>query len=271
MSEIVNYARERAALLENLDGLRVEKDTARKTGFLIFDKPPMNIISFRARSQIRALLEAMDDDSDIRFIVIRGANGLYSSGGDIAGFLKVGRDQMADLAFNVAAPERCRKPVLAAIEKFAMGVSFELALACDFRIATESTQLALPEINLGTIPGSGGSQRIARIAGLGRAKEMIMRGRRITAAEAHAWGLIAEVVPDGGLDEAIDRWIDDIATRPQVPMTTLKWTLNRAYDGSMQAGIDLEGQAFEKIRPGPEFEHGVDAFMAKKKPDFSDM
>ncbi len=105
---------------------------------------------------------------------------------------------MVDLAWNVAAPERCRKPVIAAIEKFAMGVAFELALACDFRIATESTQLALPEINLGTIPGSGGTQRVARIAGLGRAKEMIMRGRRLSAAEAHhSWGLVTEVVPDG--------------------------------------------------------------------------
>ncbi len=271
MAEKVDYAKDRAALLEDLDGLRAEKDLARKAGYLIFDNPPMNTISFRARSQVRALLEAMDDDPDIRIIVIRGANGLYSSGGDIPGFLKVDRDHMADLAFNVATPERCRKPVLAAIEKFAMGVSLELALACDFRIATENSQLALPEINLGTIPGSGGTQRIARIAGLGRAKEMIMRGRRISATEAHEWGLVSEVVPDGGLDDAIDKWVTDMAARPQVPLTTLKWILNRTYDGSMAAGLELEGQAFEKIRPGPEFEHGIDACLAKMKPDFSDM
>ena len=149
----------------------------------------MNVVSFRGRSQIAKLIAAMDEDPDIRVIVIRGANGLYSSGGDIAGFLKVGRDGMHDLAWNVAAPERAKKPVIAAIEKWAMGVSFELALACDFRLVTENTQLALPEINLGITPGSGGTVRIAHLAGLTRAKEMIMRGRRITAREAFDWGL----------------------------------------------------------------------------------
>ena len=96
----------------------------------------------------------MDEDPDIRVIVIRGANGLYSSGGDIAGFLKVSRDGMHDLAWNVAPPERAKKPVIAAIEKYAMEVAFELALASDFRLATESSQLALPEINLGITPAA---------------------------------------------------------------------------------------------------------------------
>ena len=114
---------------KDLDGLRWEKDTAAKVGYVIFDRPPMNVVSFRARAQIATLIAAMDEDSDIRVIVIRGANGVYSSGGDIAGFLKVERDGMHDLAWNVAAPERAKKPVIAAIEKWAMGVAFELALA----------------------------------------------------------------------------------------------------------------------------------------------
>ncbi len=266
-----DYARKRASLLEDLDGMRVEKDAAKGAGYLIFDRAPMNVISYRGRFQIRALLEAMDDDPEVRVIVIRGANGLYSSGGDIPGFLKVERDGMSDLAYNVATPERCRKPVVAAIEKFAMGVSFELALACDFRIATEDTVLALPEINLGAIPGSGGSVRIARIAGLGRAKEMIMRGRRIKAAEALQWGLVSEVVPPGELDVAIGRWVDDLAARPSVPLTTLKRVLNGAYEAPLGVGLELEGQAFEKNRFGPEFAHGIDAFVKKEKPDFSEM
>ena len=178
---------------------------------------------------------------------------------------------MSDLAFNVATPERCRKPVIAGIEKFAMGVSFELALACDFRIATEDAKLALPEINLGTIPGSGGTHRIAKIAGIARAKEMIMRGRRISAQQAFEWGLVSEVVPAGGLDEALDKWVEDLASRPQIPLSTLKGVLNASEDAPLHVGMELEGQAFEKLRPGPEFKHGVDAFMDKKKPDFSDM
>ena len=253
----------------DLDGMRWEKDNAKKAGYLIFDRAPMNVISFKGRSQIAAIIGAMDEDPDIRVIVIRGANGLYSSGGDIPGFLKVERDGMHDLHWNVAAPERAKKPVIAAIEKWAMGVSFELSLACDFRLATENTQLALPEINLGITPGSGGTVRIAHLAGLTRAKEMIMRGRRITAREAFNWGIITEVVPDGTLDEAIDRWVADLAGRPQIALTALKRVLNSTYETPLSVGLQLEGQAFEKLRPSPEFKVGIDAFLQKKKPDFS--
>src|SRR5690349_4632687 len=254
---------------QSLDGLRWEKETAAKAGYVIFDRPPMNVVSFPARAQIAQLIDAMDRDPDIRVIVIRGANGVYSSGGDIAGFLKVSRDGMHDLAWNVAAPERAKKPVIAAIEKWAMGVAFELALACDFRLVTEGTKLALPEINLGITPGSGGTVRIAHLAGLTRAKEMIMRGRRITAREALDWGIVTEVVPDGTLDEAIARWVKDLAARPQIPLTALKRVLNSTYDTPLSIGLQLEGQTFEKLRPSPEFKHGVESFVEKKKPDFS--
>jgi 2-oxoglutaroyl-CoA hydrolase len=254
---------------KDLDGLRWEKDVGRKAGYLIFDRPPMNTISFKGRSQIAAIIQAMDDDPDIRVIVIRGANGSYSSGGDIARFLKVERDGMHDLHWNVAAPERARKPVIAAIEKWAMGVSFELSLACDFRLATENSILALPEINLGVTPGSGGTVCVAHLAGLTRAKEMIMRGRRISAQEAFEWGIVTEVVPDGTLDQAIDRWVTDLAARPQIPLLALKRVLNSTYETPLSVGLQLEGQTFEKLRFYPEFKHRVEAFLEKKKPDFS--
>lgn len=252
-----------------LDGLRWEKDGKTKAGHVILDRAPMNTVSFAGRAQIAALIDAMDRDPDIRVIVIRGANGVYSSGGDIAGFLKVGPDGMHDLHWNVAAPERAKKPVIAAIEKWAMGVAFELALACDFRLATENSQLALPEINLGITPGSGGTVRIAHLAGLTRAKEMIMRGRRISAREGFDWGIVTEVVADGTLDDAIGRWVDDLAARPQIPLTALKRVLNSTYDTPLHVGLQLEGQTFEKLRPYAEFKHGVESFLQKKKPDFS--
>ena len=150
-----------------------------------------------------------------------------------------------------------------------MGVAFELSLACDFRLATEDSQLALPEINLGITPGSGGTVRVAHLAGLTRAKEMIMRGRRISAKEAFDWGIVTEVVPNGTLDEAIARWVKDLAARPQIPLTALKRVLNSTYETPLSIGLQLEGQTFEKLRPGPEFKHGVESFVEKKKPDFS--
>ena len=228
----------------DLDGLRFEKNASTKAGYVILDRAPMNTISFAGRAQIAAIIAAMDSDPAVRVIVIRGANDVYSSGGDIKGFLEVDRDGMHDLHWNVAAPERAKKPVIAAIEKWAMGVSFELSLACDFRIATENTQLALPEINLGVTPGSGGTIRIAHLAGLTRAKEMIMRGRRLSAREAFEWGILTEVVPDGTLNAAIDRWVSDIAGRPQIPLLALKRILNSTYEAPLSVGLQLEGQTF---------------------------
>ena len=256
-------------LLLSAEGLRCEKDPASCVGFLTLDRPPLNVVSFKTRTQISSLLEEMDQDDDIRVIVIRGANGVFSSGGDIGEFLEIEPGGMADLAWDMAAPERCSKPVIAVLEKYAMGMALELALACDFRIATEPTVLALPEIHLGSIPGSGGTQRVARMAGLGRAKEMIMLGRQIAASEALDWGLLTEVVPEGSLDEAVARWLEDIKARPSIPLATLKEVLNETCNTSLAAGLELEGQAFEKLRFNPEFKHGIESFLAKKKPDFS--
>lgn len=265
------HDQEKQELWSSLEGLRCEKEPASSVGFLTLDRPPLNVVSFKAREQISSLLEEMDRDDDIRVIVIRGANGVFSAGGDIAEFLQIEPGGMADLAWNMAAPERCRKPVIAALEKYAMGMALELALACDFRIATEATILALPEINLGSIPGSGGTQRVARLVGLGRAKEMIMRGRQVTASEALDWGLLTEVVPEGGLNEAVARWVEDMKARPSIPLATLKTVLNQTCNTSLATGLELEGQAFEKLRFGPEFKHGIECFLAKKEPDFSEM
>ena len=269
--DINEYAIQRAKVLSNVEGLRVEKDIDKKIGTLFLDNPPMNIIHFANRAQIRALIESMDADPDIRVIVVRGANGVFSSGGDIAGFLKEPRNGMADMADDISAPERAKKPVIAAMEKFSLGVSFELALTCDFRIATENTQMGLPEINLGTIPGSGGTHRLAQLIGLSRAKNVIMRGRRISAKEALEWGLITEIFPPDDMNNRIEALAVDLASRPQIPLSSVKQVLNNVGNTSLAAGLELEGQSFEKIRFNPEFKHGVTAFLQKDKPDFSEM
>src|SRR5580692_9811103 len=202
-----DYADMRAAILRDLDGLRYEVDAGKQIGWLILDRPPLNIVSYRGRSQINAIIEAFGQDPDVRVVVIRGVGGVYTSGGDVKAFPQIERDGMSDLAWNIAAPERCPKPVICAMEKYAMGVGFELAMACDIRIATADTVLALPEVSLGQIPGSGGSQRVARIAGLTRAVDMMMLGRRIPAPEAFQWGLLTRVADDTA---ALDRILDEM-------------------------------------------------------------
>ena len=139
-------------------------------------------------------------------MVIRSAGEHFSSGGDIAGFMEVDPVDFTDLGHNVTAAARSPKPVIAAIDGYCFGVGLEIALSCDIRLATARSQFALPEMKLGMIPGSGGTQRLARLIGLSRAKYHVMTGTRISAAQAEDWGLVAEVCPDAAaLDDAVDR------------------------------------------------------------------
>ena len=155
-----DYAQRRGDILRDLDGLRVEVDEKNRIGYLILDRPPLNIVSFKGRAQIRAIIEAFDEDDDVGVVVIKGANGVFTSGGDVKRFPDIPKNKMSDLADNIGAPERCSKPVIAAIEKYAFGVGFELSLACDFRFATSGSLVGLPESAIGQMPGSGGVREL---------------------------------------------------------------------------------------------------------------
>src|SRR4051812_35693105 len=204
---MTKYAKDRGELLAELDGMRLDIDAAKRVATLTLDRAPLNIVSYKARSQIGALFEEMGRDPEIGVIVVRGANGVYTSGGDVRGFFKGPRDGMSHLARDIGAPQRCPQPVICAMEKYAFGVGWELALACDFRLATKETLVALPEITIGQMPGSGGSQRVLRMVGMTRAKDMVLMGRRLPAPEAHSWGLITDLAEDSAaLDKLIDSY-----------------------------------------------------------------
>ena len=179
------------------DGFRVERDEARSVATITLDVPEkMNRVSMAAREQLAALFAELGADTNVHVIVLTGAGDkAFTAGGDIPGFMEKQPEHLSRLHWNVAAPERCPKPVVCAIRGFCLGVGLELALACDFRVCTDDAQLGLPEIGLGMIPGSGGTQRLARLIGLSRAKDVIMRRKRISAQDALAWGLVSEVVP----------------------------------------------------------------------------
>jgi 2-oxoglutaroyl-CoA hydrolase len=174
---------------------------------------------------------------------------------------------VSKLAENVAAAERCSKPVIAALRGYVFGVGFELALACDFRLATEDVQLGLPEATIGMIPGSGGTQRLARMIGLGRAKDLIMRGRRVRADEALALGLVTEVVAD--LDAAVAALCDELRRLSPLALAMAKRVLNLAYDGPLPLGLEVEGLAYGLLRQSHDFREGVEAFGEKRPPSFS--
>ena len=261
-----DYSGRRAEVLRDLDGLRVEVDVEHKIGYLILDQPPLNIVSYKARSQIRAIIEAFDEDDDVGVVVIKGANGVFTSGGDVKNFPKIPKNKMSDLADNIGAPERCSKPVIAAIEKYAFGVGFELCLACDFRFATEDALVGLPEVTIGQMPGSGGSVRIVRLIGMTRAKDIVMLGKRLSAPEAKDVGLITQVAADaGGLQELIQDYTKRLNALAPISLRALKRVLNAAPDTSLKVALEVEGHSYEKLRWTEDYMEGINAFSERRK------
>jgi 2-oxoglutaroyl-CoA hydrolase len=254
--------------MTELDGLRLERDAGVAT--ITLDVPEkLNRVSMRARDQLAELFEELGRKEDVRAIVLTGAGEkAFTAGGDIAGFLEREPEELSRLAWNIAAPERCPKPVIAKLRGYAFGVGLELALACDFRIASDDVELGLPEVKIGMIPGSGGTQRLARMVGLGRAKDMVMRGRRIDAEEALAIGLVTKVVPPAQLDSAVSSLVDELRALSPLALALSKRVLNHAYDGPLALGLEVEGLAYVLLRSTHDFREGVEAFGEKRPPEF---
>jgi 2-oxoglutaroyl-CoA hydrolase len=249
------------------EGFRVE--IADGVATITLDVPDkFNRVTMGAREQLGQVFAELGDEAAVRFVVVTGGGGAFTAGGDVAGFLRAEPETLSRLHWNVAAPERCAKPVIAKLRGYAFGVGLELALACDFRIAADDVELALPEVRLGMIPGSGGTQRLVRLIGLARAKDAIMRGRRIKADEALALGLVTEVVPAGKLDDAVARLIEELSELSPLALRTAKRVLNLAEDAPLHVGLHVEGLAYGLLRSTHDFKEGVEAFVEKRKPGF---
>lgn len=254
----------------DLDALSLERDLDRGVATITLDNPDKhNRLPMAAREQLAGLFEELTADDRVRVIVLTGAGDrAFSAGGDVMGFLATDPPTLSRLAWNVAAPERCPKPVVAKLRGYVLGVGLELALASDFRIAADTVEVGLPEIRLGMIPGSGGTQRLARMIGLGRAKNLIMRGQRLLAAEALAVGVLSEVHSGDELDAAVDALIDELTALSPLALAMAKRVLNHAYDAPLEAGLEIEGLAYGLLRTSHDFDEGVHAFVEKRKPKF---
>lgn len=256
------------ALLDNLNGFRVEIDAARERADIVLHRPPFNIIAMAQRDQLRLVFEALDDNPAVRVIVLRAEGEHFSSGGDIKGFLEASPEHVSRLAWNIAAPARCSKPVIAANRGYCFGVGFEISLACDFRIVTDTTFYALPEQKLGQIPGSGGSARLQKMVGITRTKDIVMRSRRIPGKQAYEWGVATECVPDAELESATDRLVDELRTFSPLAQRTAKKLLNDTEDSTLATAIELEGHCYSRLRSSDDFREGVEAFHGKRSPAF---
>lgn len=256
------------ARLAALDGFRVELDETHERADVVLDRPPFNIIAMPQRDQLRLVFEALDEDPRVRIIVLRAAGEHFSSGGNIRGFMEATPEHVSKLAWNIAAPTRCAKPVIAANRGYCFGVGFEISLACDFRLISETGQYALPEQRLGQIPGSGGSARLQKIIGITRTKDIVMRSRRIPAKQAYEWGIATECVPDDRLEAATDALVEELRAFSPLAQRTAKKLLNDTEDATLSVAIELEGHCYSRLRQSDDFREGVEAFHAKRPAQF---
>ncbi|MDQ1734575.1 MAG: 2-oxoglutaroyl-CoA hydrolase [Pseudonocardiales bacterium] len=228
------------------------------------------IITFQMRRLMAERFAEIDADSRIQVVVVRSDGQHFSSGGDIAGFMEVEPIDLTDLGQDVTAPARSPKPVIVAVDGYCFGVGLELALSADIRLATARSAFALPEMKLGMIPGSGGTQRLARLIGLSRAKYHVLTGSRITGQQANDWGITAGVwdSPEE-LSAAVEECVQTLLGYSPIALRTAKEVLDKGVDAPLYSAIELERKSYAMLRSSHDFAEGVAAFGEKRSPKFS--
>ena len=232
-----------------------------------------------ANALSRALVEALGaataaaaTDPAIRAVVVTGNGAAFCAGADLKerrGFtLDQTRAFLERLNGVVDGLQTLRCPVIAAINGAAFGGGLELALACDLRLAGEGATMGLVETRLGIIPGAGGTQRLARLVGVARAKEAIFTGRRFDAATARAWGIVSEVVPAGALEEAAARLAEEIAGAAPLAVAAAKRAIDGGAGLSLADGLALERRCYETVLTTADRDEGLAAFAQKRRPVF---
>jgi enoyl-CoA hydratase len=216
---------------------------------LRLNRPPMNALSQAMLGEIADAARALADDPSVKAVVVLGGEKAFAAGADISEFgdgeaaRRIGRAFRAAFDGVAAIP----RPVIAAINGFALGGGLELALSCDLRIVGDRARVGQPEILLGIIPGAGATQRLPRLVGPARAKEMIFSGRQVKADEALTIGLVDRVVPADELEDRALAWAGELATGAVVAMGMAKQAIDEGLDGSLARGIDVEADAFVEV------------------------
>jgi enoyl-CoA hydratase/3-hydroxyacyl-CoA dehydrogenase len=249
-------------------------------GWIMLNRPHrLNTLTLKMLEEIETAVRELDKDSAIRVIVLKGLGGrAFSAGADITMFkdLLAGEEDKAAKAreisekFHCAAHtiESCQKPVIAAIDGYALGGGLELALACDLRIASDRSELGLPEINLGMIPGGGGTQRLVRLVGPAKASEMILTGERVKAEEAHRIGLVNITIPKESFDNEVKAYALKLAEKPPLALRAAKLALRSAQETHIREGLAMEKLLFGELFNTQDLIEGVSAFLSKRRPEF---
>ncbi len=233
------------------------------------DRPSrMNALSEDLLEEVDDLFSTVDTD-EVRCATIEGAGDrAFSAGADISGFSSTKPTDMMQVTPAFETVNDFPRPVLAKIDGFCLGGGLELALACDLRLATERSSFGAPEIGLGLIPGGGGTQRLMRILGETRAKELVFRGSHIDAERAQDWGLINRAVDREEFDDTVDEFVSDLRNGPPIGLEVAKKVMNEGEDASMEAALAMESQGFGLLISTDDVMEGTMAFAEDREPEF---
>ena len=253
--------------------ITLKKESA--IALITFNRPKvLNALNGDTLSELYEGVTTLNDDKGVRGIIVTGNGKAFVAGADIAEMQRYTPDEARRFSQlghkTMDAIQNAGKPVIAAVNGFALGGGLELALACDIIIASDKAMLGLPEVNLGLIPGFGGTQRLPRLIGKSRAKELIFTGDAVTAARAYEIGLVNRVVPPEQLLMEAEAMAQKIGKKGPGAIRLAKRVIDRGYNENLPEGCAMELDAFVESFTTEEHEEGIKAFLEKRKPLFSD-
>ncbi len=245
--------------------MTVHLEAADGVGVIRLDRPPMNALDGATQDELRAAAQEVSARDDVRSVVVWGGEKVFAAGADIKEMQAMGYEQMVlrarDLQESFSAVARIPKPVVAAVTGYALGGGCELALCADVRFAAEDARLGQPEILLGLIPGAGGTQRLARLVGPAKAKDLIFTGRMVKADEALAIGLVDRVVPPGEVFAEAHAWAERLARGPALALRAAKEAVDGGLETDLETGLRIERGLFAGLFATQDRETGMRSFV----------
>ena len=247
-----------------------------RTAIITIDHPPANALNTATVQELAAAFDEATENEQVKVIIFTGAGQFFGAGADINEITELKTYEQAHEIVRLGQEffmsiEYSRQPVIAAINgRFCLGGLNELAMACHLRLAEDSVQFGQPEIKLGIIPGFGGTQRLARLVGKGRALEIILGGGNIKAQEAYRIGLVNKVVPVGSVVREAKRWAKLLSMWGGVALASAIQAVNEGLDLSLEEGMEREADLFAKLTNTEDMYEGLSAFLEKRRPKFQD-
>ncbi len=241
-------------------------------GIITLNRPQaMNALNEKLVKEMISALGEFETDDGVRCLVITGSERAFSAGADIKEMAKLDTVQMAMTGHFFPLWDkvgRYPKPIVGALSGYVLGGGLELAMSLDILIASETTQFGQPEIDIGVMPGGGGTQRLTRAVGKSKAMEMVLTGKRIGAEEAKMLGLVSRVVPKEAYLEEAKKVANDLASKSPVAVRMAKMAVNKAFEMGLTQGIDFERELFYMLFASEDKKEGMDAFVEKRKAEF---